>query len=216
MTYGTLVFGRTTYNADAVESNDSTVYLTEPEAEKYFERETRDGGSPEYKATLATLRQARQAFIASAKVRTSVEVHREMGGLRKTRVFVDEVRVGGQTYQVDSGTADDFIYEAARARYPEPKRPDPPNYVDWWMNNRTSHRTWKVEFVTTGGVENIELGRSLDSSWGFPIMRALAELERLQQDGWTLVHVSEDHGLYSGADAATEAYLSRVRYLLSR
>ncbi len=43
-----------------------------------------------------------------------------------------------------------------------------------------------------------------------------AEIGRARHEDRRLTHVSEDHGLYNGADAPNEAYLARVRYLLVR
>ena len=34
--------------------------------------------------------------------------------------------------------------------------------------------------------------------------------------GWTVAHVSEDRGVYLGADVPDESYVTRIRYLLIR
>jgi hypothetical protein len=64
------------------------------------------------------------------------------------------------------------------------------------------------------GVTQTSVDDNLRRDWGFPLIEALRELNRLEEQGWKIVHVSEDHGLYQGADTADEAYLTRVRYLL--
>lgn len=77
--------------------------------------------------------------------------------------------------------------------------------------------TWKAELITAEGTVPIDLGRPVNTTdAGYPIQVAMRLLERLAADGWRLMHVSEDHGLYRGADAPYEAYLTRVRYVLAR
>lgn len=70
--------------------------------------------------------------------------------------------------------------------------------------------------VTAADRTAIELPADMVWDWGYPVAAALAELDRLESQGWKIIHVSEDHGLYQGADANDEAYLTRVRYLLHR
>jgi hypothetical protein len=75
-------------------------------------------------------------------------------------------------------------------------------------------REWRAEFIVPAEVSEIPIENAPRRGWGFPITEALRELDRLEKQGWRIVHVSEDHGLYAGADTTDEAYLTRVRYLL--
>jgi hypothetical protein len=84
-------------------------------------------------------------------------------------------------------------------------------FGSWYASLKKEVRTWQAEFVGPDGTSPITLGTE---GWAFPVSIALQELNKLERQGWKIVHVSEDHGLYQGVDTADEAYLTRVRYLL--
>lgn len=95
----------------------------------------------------------------------------------------------------------------------------------WWNQKKVRYRTWVAEFVSTDGNRHIPLGKKahadlwgeVDSPfWGYPNAEAVQVLERLAEEGWDLVAVSEDKGQYAGTDAVNESYTVRVRYLLRR
>lgn len=77
--------------------------------------------------------------------------------------------------------------------------------------------TWQSELVHGDGrVEPYDLGDPGWSWWGVPASQVAAVLDALASEGWSLVHVSEDKGLFSGATAGFESYPARIRYLLRR
>lgn len=51
---------------------------------------------------------------------------------------------------------------------------------------------------------------------GVPLKGIAHTLNQFSGEGWTVVSTSEDKGLYKGADARSESYPSRMRFLLSR
>ena len=58
----------------------------------------------------------------------------------------------------------------------------------------------------------------LISHWvyGLPIDFVLETLNKLSDEGWEVLLASEDRGLFAGKTAGSEAYVTRVRYLLSK
>jgi hypothetical protein len=106
----------------------------------------------------------------------------------------------------------------AREHYAStPEGKDFPNdFLKWWERKKLTHRGWTAEFISGATKTPVDLTGVLWDTWGFPVATAMTLLDGLAAEGWRLLHVSEDHGLYSGADAANEAYLTRTRYLLTR
>jgi hypothetical protein len=89
--------------------------------------------------------------------------------------------------------------------------------VNAWTSQATvtEERSWETRWYDASG------GRSVDANltnWrdGFPAEGIIALLDSYATEGWEVLHVSEDKGVYRGADALDEAYPARVRYLLRR
>lgn len=75
-------------------------------------------------------------------------------------------------------------------------------------------RGWRVCFFN--GSEWHE-GEKPTTWWmGMPGEAIVQALNRLAEEGWHVLHVSEDHGVYAGVDTVDESFPTRVRYLLRR
>ena len=92
------------------------------------------------------------------------------------------------------------------------------SYDDWLAHfAEETVRTWRCELVHGDGRrEQPDVVDQEWSWWGAPLVMIGAVLDRLADEGWSLVHVSEDRGLYVGADVQEESYPTRFRYLLTR
>jgi hypothetical protein len=135
-------------------------------------------------------------------------------GIGRLSYDVVEIVADGKTIELTESQARDY-----HAKLPAPKpgyAPTPP-FDPWWKyQEKKRYRVWVAELITAAGTTPVDIGDAVRGRWGFPVQAAMRLLEQLGNEGWRLVHVSEDHGLYNGADARDEAYLARVRYLLSR
>ncbi len=224
MTFGTLIFGRVRFDVVTVTDESGTSELDADRAKIYYENVVMAPWR-DFETVVATRQKAVAKFIESATVHSYEEAVREWDAGPRRLGFhkgpapdpVDHVHIGDEAHQVPAGTAQDFLREEAARRFPDPPTPDKPaKYAIWFSRKKHQTRTWQASFVTDTDERPIDLESPLSWAWGFPIAASLRELNRLEREGWTLVHVSEDHGLYAGADATDEAYLTRVRYLLSR
>jgi hypothetical protein len=223
MKYATLVIGRTKYRAVAVTEDGESRELLYEEAKDYHSRVI---SAPwvAFNSNREAAQSKRATFKEACEVRTNQEALEEYNA--QPRRFgmvkgdppeqVDFVLIEERTHKIPKGTANRFIEEEAYRRYPDPQPPSGKcsDFDQWFNINSKDKRTWKAEFIR-GERSELLVFDALDWSWGYPIAAAMRELDRLAREGWKLVHVSEDHGLYAGADAADEAYLTRVRYLLS-
>lgn len=79
----------------------------------------------------------------------------------------------------------------------------------------TFRRTWQGELFLPSGREALDI-EPLDWPYGYPIEEVTATLNRLAHDGWQILHVSEDRGLYRGDDTQSDAAVTKARYLLVR
>lgn len=222
MTFATLVFGRVKVQVIAVTQDGAEREFEPEEAADYFDRSILAPWRA-YDSEIDKVRARRADLKAHCVVRTHAQAMAEWNaGPRRFGAVkgsppgpYDEITVDGRTLRVDAGSVADFIDKEALRKYPDPTKPSTqrPEFEQWSRGNTKEKRTWRAELVTGAGGTPVELGK-LEWQWGYPIAAALRELDRLEKQGWKLVHVSEDHGLYSGADTNDEAYLTRVRYLL--
>jgi hypothetical protein len=95
-------------------------------------------------------------------------------------------------------------------------------HARWWEEMKASgasaekFRRWTCfTVVGAGAAERVEADLT-DWSSGVPLAGMTELLNRYAGDGWSIVHVSEDRGLYGGEDVPNESYPSRIRYLLSK
>jgi hypothetical protein len=204
MAYATLVFSRIKYEIAEVEEDDRTHQLTKDAAEKYYELHV----SAAWKRQQAALADLIKEWKQKAVVRD-----------RGRRAYYQEVVINGEVFQSQPGQADQVIVRQATQRFVQEhgELGNPPlPFPQWFLTRRKEVRSWRAEMVTASDRTAIELPADLAWDWGYPVAAALAELDRLEIEGWKITHVSEDHGLYQGADATEEAFLTRVRYLLHR
>lgn len=217
MTYATLAFSRVRFQAVKVKVDGQSRLLNEAQARAHFERTSPDW--QRYTRRIEEQRARRRALEESASVRRNVQVRRETGGFRKSRVLVDLVEIDDHLHEVEAGAADSFVHEYAERKYPEltDRIVDP--FVPWFESRRVEARTWAGELITATSTTPVKLDlkpQAGGSPADFPVALALRELDRLQEQGWSLVQASEDHEQYVGSATLTEACLVRVRYLLSR
>jgi hypothetical protein len=223
MKYATLIIGRAKYPVVTVTDNGESRELTSKAAKEYHARVV-SAPWDAYAKQQEAVRAGRVSFKAACDVWTYKQALEEYNSQPRKFGMVkgtppetnDEVIIEGRKHKVPAGTAEGFITTEAERRFPDPSSPDGVrlDFDQWFKSKSTDKRTWQAEFITGGYTESLEF-EPQGWSWGYPIAAAMRELDRLARDGWKLVHISEDHGLYAGADAHDEAYLTRVRYLLS-
>ena len=61
---------------------------------------------------------------------------------------------------------------------------------------------WRAALALGGAQEEFDLG-ARESSYGLPAPQIAAKLDALAADGWEVLHVSEDRGVYVGPHAGT-------------
>lgn len=214
MTYATLTFGRVRYQAIETLQDGRTIYLSQGDARDKYERDVVQPVTERNTSALERHDADLKKFDKSVAVTKNVEVRRDTGGLRKSKVLIDEVIIGGTRHEVEAGGASRFVTAEREKRHPAPPQEAIPSYESWFKSMSAERRTWQAELATSSGSKTMALPEPLDWSWGFPIAASINLLEDLERDGWKLVYVSEDRGLYAGTDASYESYPTRVRYLL--
>jgi hypothetical protein len=88
---------------------------------------------------------------------------------------------------------------------------------DAWLREAavTEERGWEAAWCDSSGQSRLDV--AVDTwHWGVPGPAIVTLLDRYGAEGWKVAHVSEDRGVYRGADVAEESYVTRVRYLLVR
>jgi hypothetical protein len=127
--------------------------------------------------------------------------------------YVDDRALGG--------TPDERIRRRYITQNPPPSQMAAhrtPDFDEW---RRTAAVTvepvtgWIAEFVDGEEQTDVELDATVWTQ-GFPAAAVAAALNQLGTEGWRVLHVSEDRGLYSGPHANSDAFVTRARYLLGR
>ena len=130
--------------------------------------------------------------------------------------FPDDSTREGPTADVPTMLYD----ECVRLHGDEPHVPTQDEDYETWLAETGAvgieQRVWVgIEIEPDGSEREFEEG--LDGwRFGAPLAGINRELNRLAADGWMVVSVSEDKGLYLGSDSPDESYPSRIRYLLGR
>ena len=215
MQFATLIVGRVRFEAVEVTSDGHLTLLEKSEAQQYYEEEIEAPLRAAYQAAKEEAAERQRTFIHHAVVNEALEVKRDTGRLMKEKMHIDEVQIGDQIFEVQAGNGREFVEIEAKRNIPDPDPPDIPAYSSWYDSNKRDVRTWRVELHTAEGSVPLSFDAG-NWSWGYPIQGALSLLDQLDSDGWQVLHISEDHGLYRGADAQDESYPTRVRYLLRR
>lgn len=214
MGYATLGLQRVRFTAVPVRTDERVEHLEEPAAREHFRRT-----SPAWQAYVDRIdaqRERRRRFAETAVVERDVPVRRDTGGLLKSRIKVDFVTFGEHRHEVRAGTADSFVRKHTEKKFPELADTLPDPFPSWFAAHRAEFHSWRAVFVTADATTPVELGidPTPRPAPDFPAEAAMRELDRLQGDGWNLVHVSEDRGRFG--EPTAEEYVARVRYLLSR
>src|SRR4051794_20749273 len=101
MTFATLVFGRVKVPMVQIGVDGTTRYLRQSEAEDHYQAHVVAPKKAVHEEALAEYKRALRDFDKHVSITEGVEVRRDTGGLRKTRVLVDEVTIGLKTHEVE-------------------------------------------------------------------------------------------------------------------
>jgi hypothetical protein len=214
--YCTLDLSRTRFDVLDVVVDGKPITLDVDTAKQYFESVVLTPAKSKLKSASDAVSRSRAVFISSAQI-SQIEVRVDTGGTRKPKVTKDQVEVYGDVHQVSLGVGRRYLQQLAEKRFPEPAV-DLPRFLPWWkdIGNKREMRVWRTRIVYAATVQPVEFADESTYGWGYPMMGIQRELERLGSEGWSLVHVSEDRGLYKGLDSDNESRLVGVRYLLAR
>jgi hypothetical protein len=152
----------------------------------------------------------RRVFAEGCRVQE--ERLKQPGLLTSDRILQNVLDADG-TY-LGEATAEDFLAIVEKAALK--KFPDPIHEL------LASGATGAVEkqVVWAAGLYLGGTFESLPAIWtwnfGLPIEDALRILNDLAAEGWRVVSVSEDRGIYRGATNQTDSAVTTVRYLLAR
>lgn len=126
----------------------------------------------------------------------------------------------GKRVTVERHRADDAITTEFTELYP---RPLPTEnrlnvaYGDWVKGTSSKNvRSWTAGLVEGDRETEIEIGVPQTWPCGMPAREIVQQLDVLAADGWKLINVSEDRGIYRGEDARTDSSPTTIRYLLQR
>jgi hypothetical protein len=78
----------------------------------------------------------------------------------------------------------------------------------------TETRGWEARWCDSAGWQT--LNGKLAARFGAPVEATVSYLNSYAAAGWVVAHVSEDRGVYFGADVDDESFVTRIRYLLIR
>jgi len=153
------------------------------------------------------------SYVASCHIEPTEKVVAG-GGRRGTKVTVDRVTLtDGTLREFALGTAATEIEKEYRRLYTPPLLQGE-DYASWRRGVTVQPiRTWAGSLYLDGDRQdlNFDPGSYLG---GIPLQAILYELNLLSEQGWTVIHVSEDKGLFVGDDTDNDAYVTRVRYML--
>lgn len=159
-------------------------------------------------ATATTL-QARETFIRQCTLKER-RVKRS-GFLAPDDVYVDILGPNGEDLGLVKDNAEAEIAQRARHRFPDPSADE---LVASSGTRVTETVVWAAGLYLGGKYQR--LAAFEDWAFGFPIENVLGVLNDLSAEGWSVVHVSEDRGLYTGRTTQTDSAVTRARYLLAR
>lgn len=155
--------------------------------------------------------------LADWQAATKVQVGKERLHDGGPRVEVARITFpDGTDGLVDPAVAHDYITEEFQARFPPPTAPA--QFADWRETVQIGElHTWAACLYHGGEQLPLDIGLPVPE-FGYPIREVLGCLDRLAEDGWQIVHVSEDRAGHHAADGelAGENGVGTVRYLLGR
>lgn len=201
----TVVFGDDTYGPYA-SASEAEAKLAE------IREQLRRGGQTDEAAIL----EAREQWL-----RTHVKVHSNVSEVlkptmyRTETVYFDHVIVDGVTHKVDPGQGQALAVSLADEAFPIPTTTQATAAPALRKQSTEAVRTWRARWVTS--TENSTVPKPDDLWWAsIPTDWVVSELNRRAADGWKLVHVGVDHGMYAGLDAKLGGSPETIRYTLAR
>jgi hypothetical protein len=152
-----------------------------------------------------------------------VKITRKEGsfGSRIEKVVAVLTFPDGSTKEGPTAEVPTMLYEqCVQLHGDEPHVPTQDEDYETWLAETGAvgieQRVWiGIEIEPDGSEREFEDGLE-DWRFGAPLAGINHELNRLAADGWVVVSVSEDKGLYLGSDSRDESYPARIRYLLGR
>lgn len=214
MSHATLTFSWLPHEQVIVTSDGHTMGIRENDARDYHLSHVVIGTQQANLDNRESTHQAREAFRSLATVQENVERSRPAAGQATRKYMIDLVTIGEQALEISPGEGMAYIREETRRRYPEPPDVVPPDFDTWWTDNKADSNGWECAFVTAAVSSSIAIGGAISVDPEYPLQTAMAQLDRLEREGWRVLQVSEDRGLSTGLDGAEEARVIRVRYLL--
>lgn len=209
MTFALLVFGRSRTDMSKVMDGTREILVATSEvaeAKAAMEKDLLEARARELEAAAS----ARREWVRKADLRTNVEESIKTGTFRSEIRRHDEFQLNGVTERVSAGLGRRRLEELALKEFPEP------GWKHVSVTAAESIRTWRATMFWPENREPIPTPENLDWEYGIPSSWIASELSRLELDGWTVLHTSEDHGLYKGEDAVDESFATRVKFLLHR
>ncbi len=106
---------------------------------------------------------------------------------------------------------DEIVEEAAKERFPEP--------TAWGLDSSLDGEVEKIVVWATSlylDGDPKPLPAFFTWQFGLPIENVLRVLNEIAAEGWYVVQVSEDRGIYAGETNRTAAAVTTARYLLAR
>lgn len=152
----------------------------------------------------------RREFIEGCKVE---EERIKQPGLLSPDL-IKKKALGPQGENLGDPTQQEFaaiVEQAASKRFPEPTALGLSNSLDGEVEKIV---VWAASLYLGDEPEQLPAFPSWD--FGLPIEGVLEVLNRIAADGWRVVHVSEDRGVYAGITNRTDASVTKARYLLAR
>ncbi len=175
-------------------------------------KEVEEGLERRNRQRQAAVEQQRATWLRQhVKVRVNAAEEVQVSAFRKETHYFDEVSVDGLIARLPVGQAEPRISDLAEAKFPNPT----PLSVTISEEKRAEVRSWEGSWASGGTYSTIPTPQDLQ--WNsIPTLWVLAELDAKAREGWRLLHVSVDHGLYKGRHARLAAGPESIRYTLGR
>jgi hypothetical protein len=215
MPHAILLIYRIRFEGVEVRHEGELLALHKQGAQDYFERVFLYGSRRAQENAAASVRLARSNFRNTITIREGVPSKNPVTRTLGADELVDEVTIGHEVVELYAGRGKRYVEAEIERRYPEPDATRAPDFTSWWETTSIQIEMWSAEFLTASGSEPIKVEGDERTNRKFPVRLALEELDRLESNGWHLVHVSEDRGV-DEKGAGNEAYVASARYLVTK
>lgn len=213
--YAVLEFSRVKHNARTVYTLTWDGHTDGP-----FEFADKMKKLHEAETEVAVLNQGRKAEVEEqrkiwlqehATVRENLSEQVPVSAFRKETRKFDELEIDGVVSKTAAGNGAVLLNAEAERRFPFPKDLT----VKVGEGIRPEVRTWQARWTTDAHDESIPVPENL--WWNtIPTGWVISQLNTRASEGWRLLHVGVDEGLYEGRDTRLAAGPASVRYLLGR